>query len=76
MDKRGVLTCIAAACLLTGCASANREKEHEAALARLAHWLPGNYDNTAQSKADIQKGIHPPHDAADCFLCVTTNKSR
>jgi hypothetical protein len=69
MDKL-ILSLMTMACLLTGCASANREKEHEAALARLAHWLPGNYDNTAQAKADVQKGIHPPHDAVELDVAL------
>jgi hypothetical protein len=69
MDKL-ILGLMVTACLLTGCASANREKEREAQLARLEHWLPGNYDNTAQAKADVQKGIHPPHDAVELDVAL------
>jgi hypothetical protein len=69
MDKL-ILGLWVAATLLTGCAAANRGKEREAELARLEHWLPGNYDNTAQAKADVQKGIHPPHDAVELNVAL------
>jgi hypothetical protein len=67
MDSKLIVGLIAAACL-TGCASMNRQKEHEAALLRLSHWLPGNYDNTAQAKADVQNGVHPPHEAVELAI--------
>ena len=75
MDKRNflVLGLITAACL-AGCA-ANKQKEHEADLERLSHWLPGNYDNTAQAKADVQKGIHPPHDAVELDIALVDSIS-
>jgi hypothetical protein len=75
MDKRGVifLGVIAAACL-TGCA-ANKQKEREADLARLSHWLPGNYDNTAQAKEDGRKGIHPAHDAVELDVALVDSIS-
>ena len=76
LNKGGVLVLglIAAACL-TGCAAAARQKENEAALLRLSHWLPGNYDNTVQSKADVQKGIHPPHDAVELDIALVDSIS-
>jgi hypothetical protein len=75
MDKPGVLILglIVAACL-TGCA-ANKTKEREADLARLAHWLPGDYDNTAQAKSDVQKGIRPPHDAVELDIALVDSIS-
>ena len=75
MDKRSVLILglITAACL-SGCA-ANKQKEREADLERLSHWLPGNYDNTAQAKADVQKGIHPPHDAVELDIALVDSIS-
>jgi CpeT/CpcT family (DUF1001) len=69
-----ILGLIAAACL-TGCAAAARQKEHEAALLRLSHWLPGNYDNAAQAKADVQKGIRPPHDAVELDIALVDSIS-
>ena len=69
-----ILGLIAAACL-TGCAAANKQKEREANLERLAHWLPGNYDNTAQAKADVQKGIRPPHDAVELDVALVDSIS-
>jgi hypothetical protein len=76
MDKRGVLvlSLVAAACL-TGCAAANRQKENDAALLRLSHWLPGNFDNTAQAKADVQKGMRPPHDAVELDIALVDSIS-
>jgi hypothetical protein len=75
MDKRNVLVLglIAAACL-TGCA-ANKQKEREADLARLSHWLPGNYDNTAQAKEDARQGVHPPHDAVELDVALVDSIS-
>lgn len=69
-----ILGLIAAACL-TGCAAANKQKEREADLERLGHWLPGNYDNTAQAKADVQKGIRPPHDAVELDVALVDSIS-
>ncbi len=76
MDKHSVfvLGLIAAACL-TGCAAANRQKEREADVARLSRWLPGSYDNTAQAKEDVRKGIHPPHDAVELDVAVVDSIS-
>jgi CpeT/CpcT family (DUF1001) len=66
MDKRGVIVLgLIAAASLAGCAAANKEREREAELARLSHWLPGTYDNTAQAKEDARKGVHAPHDAVE-----------
>jgi hypothetical protein len=75
MDKRNflILGLITAACL-TGCA-ANKQKEREADLERLSHRLPGNYDNSAQAKADAQKGIHPPHDAVELDIALVDSIS-
>jgi len=74
MDSKLIVGLIAAACL-TGCASMNRQKEYEAALLRLSHGLPGNYDNTAQAKADVQKGVHPPHEAVELAIALVDSIS-
>ena len=70
--KALMLGLIAAACL-TGCAT-NRQ-EHEAALLRLSHWLPGSYDNSAQAKADVRNGIHPPHEAVELDIALVDSIS-
>ena len=61
MDKRGILL-LGFIALLTGCAE-NKQRVYEEDLARMSRWLPGTYDNTAQARADVQKGVRPPHDA-------------
>jgi len=63
MDKRGIflMGCMA---LLTGCAE-NKQHLYEDNLARMAHWLPGTYDNTLQAKQDLQKGVQPAHDPVE-----------
>jgi hypothetical protein len=43
--------------LLSGCASARKEREAE--LGQIAAWLPGDYDNSLQIEADKQKGVQP-----------------
>lgn len=63
------------AAALSGCAAANKTKEREADLARLGRWLPGNYDNTAQAKADVRNGIRPPHDAVELDVALVDSIS-
>lgn len=63
MDKRGIFLLVFLA-MLTGCAE-NKQHVYEADLARMAHWLPGTYDNTLQAKQDVQKGVRPAHDAVE-----------
>ena len=58
------ISCIAALALLAGCAE-NKQHVYEENLARMAHWLPGTYDNTLQAKQDVQKGVRPAHDAVE-----------
>jgi hypothetical protein len=53
--------------LATGCAE-NREKRNEEDLNRIARWLPGRYDNTAQAKEDARKGVRPPHDPVELAI--------
>ena len=55
---------IAATLLAAGCAE-NKQRVYEEDLARMSRWLPGTYDNTAQAKSDVQKGVRPPHDAVE-----------
>lgn len=63
MDKRGLLL-FSLMALVTGCAE-NKQRANEEDLARMSRWLPGTYDNTAQVRSDVQKGIRPPHDAVE-----------
>jgi hypothetical protein len=63
MDKRGIFL-IGFLAMLAGCAE-NKQHIYEDDLARMAHWLPGTYDNTLQAKQDIQKGVRPAHDAVE-----------
>lgn len=63
MDKRGILL-LGFIALLAGCAE-NKERVNEEDLARMSRWLPGTYDNTAQVRSDVQKGIRSPHDAVE-----------
>lgn len=67
MDKRGILvvSLIAAAACLGGCAAMKKGHQRDLDFAQFSRWLPGTYDNTAQAKADVQKGVHPPHDAVE-----------
>ncbi|MGH8210238.1 MAG: CpcT/CpeT family chromophore lyase [Steroidobacteraceae bacterium] len=68
MDKRGILvTSLAAAALLAGCA-ANKQRQREEDLDRIVRWLPGTYDNTAQAQADAQQGVRAPHDAVELAI--------
>jgi hypothetical protein len=66
MDKRGILL-IGFIALLTGCAE-NKQRVYEEDLARMSRWLPGTYDNSAQARSDVQKGVHPPHDAVELAI--------
>jgi hypothetical protein len=66
MDKRGILL-LGFIALLTGCAE-NKQRVYEEDLARMSHWLPGTYDNSAQARSDVQKGVHPPHDAVELAI--------
>jgi CpeT/CpcT family (DUF1001) len=36
---------------------------HEAEFYQLLAMLPGEYNNTTQAQGDVQRGVHPPHDA-------------
>jgi hypothetical protein len=58
---------VAAMLFVTGCAE-NKQRMYEEDLNRMAHWLPGTYDNTQQAKSDVQKGVHPPHDAVELAI--------
>jgi hypothetical protein len=66
MDKRGILL-LGFIALLTGCAE-NTQRIYEEDLARMSRWLPGTYDNSAQARSDVQKGVHPPHDAVELAI--------
>ncbi len=44
-------------------ACANQQKANDADMAELLVQLAGRYDNTGQVQADVQHGVHPPHDA-------------
>jgi len=66
MDKGGILL-LGFIALLTGCAE-NKQRVYEEDLARMSHWLPGTYDNSAQARSDVQKGVHPPHDAVELAI--------
>jgi len=66
MDKRGILL-LGLVALLAGCAE-NKQRVYEEDLARMARWLPGTYDNTAQARSDAQKGVRPPHDAVELAI--------
>jgi hypothetical protein len=63
MDKHGILL-LGFVALLAGCAE-NKQRMYEEDLARMSRWLPGTYDNTAQARSDVQKGVRPPHDAVE-----------
>jgi CpeT/CpcT family (DUF1001) len=45
------------------CACATQEKQDKGELLALLAVLPGTYDNTAQSEADVRNGVRPVHDA-------------
>ena len=65
MDKRGVVLVglmVATVCL-GGCAAVKKGHQRDVDFARFSRWLPGSYDNSAQVKSDMQKGVRPPHDA-------------
>jgi hypothetical protein len=53
-------TALAVLGLLGACADQTKLRESE--LTQLLDWLPGRYDNTAQSDSDPQRGVQPPHD--------------
>jgi hypothetical protein len=58
---------VVAACL-TGCAAIKKGHQRDVDFARFVRWLPGSYDNSAQAKADLQKGVRPPHDAVELVV--------
>jgi hypothetical protein len=66
MDNRGVLMglMVAVTCL-TGCAAVKKGHQRDVDFVQFSRWLPGTYDNSAQVKADVQKGVRPPHDAVE-----------
>ena len=61
---------VAAACL-TGCATMKKNHQRDVDFAQFSRWLPGTYDNTAQVKADLQKGVRHPHDAVELAVIPT-----
>ena len=70
MDKRSVLMigfAVAAVCL-SGCAAVKRGHQRDVDFARFVRWLPGSYDNSAQAKSDVEKGVRPPHDAVELVV--------
>jgi hypothetical protein len=70
MDKRGVFIIVlaAAAASLSGCAAVKRGHQRDVDFARFVRWLPGRYDNSAQAKSDLEKGVRPPHDAVELVV--------
>lgn len=72
MDK--LVITLALSVLLAGCAE-NKQKRYEADLQRLAHWLPGTYDNTAQAKEDARNGVQPPHDPVELAIVPLESES-
>jgi hypothetical protein len=73
MDKRLMRMCgvLVVASLQVACASKDRLREAE--LTQLTRWLPGDYDNSEQAKADVRKGVRPPH--ADVKLVIVPIQS-
>jgi CpeT/CpcT family (DUF1001) len=69
MDNRilAVILIAAAACL-SGCAAMKKGHQRDVDFAQFSRWLPGTYDNTAQAKADVQKGVRPPHDPVELVV--------
>jgi hypothetical protein len=61
---------LAAACL-TGCATMKKNHQRDVDYAQFSRWLPGTYDNAAQVKADLQKGVRHPHDAVELAVIPT-----
>ena len=69
MDNRILaVILIAAAAGLSGCAAMKKGHQRDVDFAQFSRWLPGTYDNTAQAKADAQKGVRPPHDAVELVV--------
>jgi hypothetical protein len=69
MDNRTLaVILIAAAACLSGCAAMKKGHQRDVDFAQFSRWLPGTYDNTAQAKADVQKGVRPPHDAVELVV--------
>jgi hypothetical protein len=68
MDKRWLWVCclVAAGASLGACT--NQQKLRDAELVQLKRWLPGSYDNTAQAKADEEKGVRPPHESLELVI--------
>jgi hypothetical protein len=52
---------LASLALISGCTL--QSQVHEAEFYQLVALLPGDYDNTTQAQGDVQRGVHPPHDA-------------
>lgn len=79
MDKGGIfrvvgLVSMVAIASLSGCAE-NRERTNQEDLARMAHWLPGTYSNTAQAQADARNGVRPSHDAVELAIVPLESES-
>jgi len=56
-----LLCALSALTLISGCTT--QAKVHEAEFYQLVAMLPGEYNNTTQAQGDVQRGVHPPHDA-------------
>lgn len=59
--RLALLSLLAGALLLVGCAAQKRERERQDNLADVLAWFPGRYDNVAQAERDEKSGVHPPH---------------
>jgi len=69
MDKRILaVSLMAAVACLSGCAAMKKGHQRDVDFAQFSRWLPGTYDNSAQAKADVQKGVHPPHDVVELVV--------
>ncbi len=70
MDKRIQAVCLilAAVACLSACSAMKKGHRRDVDFAHFSRWLPGTYDNTAQVKADVQKGVRPPHDAVELVV--------
>jgi hypothetical protein len=58
---RLVLCALPALAFTSACTT--QSKVHEADFYQLLALLQGEYNNTTQAQGDVQRGVHPPHDA-------------
>jgi hypothetical protein len=73
MDKKDILVIgliVGAACL-SGCTAMKKGHQRDVDFAQFSRWIPGTYDNSAQVKADIAKGLRHPHDAVELAVIPT-----